>query len=458
MLTIIHNFPEISILLINLTMILIAYFVVFPRIPKGNLRKIIRFDLAFSLAALFIAGLLFWGSQIDFNLIFFPVHWIVFSIVSYLLLETLFYFSYFKKYKIKTIVGSEEAGEVIPIKRKRGYTSMFKPLSPRISIIEDAGDFANQLDNFEKIFEKNLISTEENSVEIFFVEIAKEFIRKLRKNNDFKNYENLDLDDSFIEVDSEGQTRIFLKHKENLKTNLNGIEIYISYEISVDFFGETHSHWAVVGNKFYFDEKWKDDERVDVSKEEKWEYSEIDDAVSELNLYYPTKILKISWNEHSIASGVWDKKINRFHIIKYIRPIIFLKRLFMPWIKKEQEAIYIDWKPKVENQRTITKKEILEKLRDFLEHKISRKELVVWAKNIDDLYEKQKIKFEYYELDSTIYAMMEAEAGIDRLVKKIKRAKNKSLEKGVLISFEEEDYDLPKNGVENMIKWLEKLK
>jgi len=199
-------------------------------------------------------------------------------------------------------------------------------------------NFLYQLKNFEKLFAKNLRSTNKNSVDEFFVEIAKEFISKLRKEIDFSQYKNLDTEMSFIEVDEEGQTRIWLAHKNKLESLYsNGIEIMISNEIYIDWFGQTHSHYAIVGNYLFFDRNLKD--------EGKWEYSEIGDAVKDLkdSLSFSTKIIDITWNGKSVAGGIWDRKRKEFGLVREIRPILFLQRLLIFWVKKKEKVFYIDW-------------------------------------------------------------------------------------------------------------------
>ena len=96
----ISTIPELPILLINFTLILFAYFLIYPKFVKDNTARLIKFDIIISLFALFLAGVLFYGSGTSFNFIFFNGNWFWFSIITFAILEMFFFFYYLKKFKI----------------------------------------------------------------------------------------------------------------------------------------------------------------------------------------------------------------------------------------------------------------------------------------------------------------------------------------------------------------------
>jgi len=145
-----------------------------------------------------------------------------------------------------------------------------------------------------------------------------------RKKVNFEDLENFDPENSFIEVSDEGQTRIYLHHKKDLGLQLNGIEIFITDEITIEFFYENHRHFAVVGNNSYF----VDSKKVN-KNEEKWDYSEIDDAVNLLSdsLHSTIKLVRVTWNSHVIKSGFLGVSEKGLSFAKFFRPIVFIQRI-----------------------------------------------------------------------------------------------------------------------------------
>ncbi len=316
-----------------------------------------------------------------------------------------------------------------------------------INIRKSGEDFLFTFKNFEKIFKKYLISDENNSVCESFAEASKDFIVKLRKEINFSLYENLDKEQSFIEVDNEGRTRIFIAHKKTPEgLNSKGIGIFISDEIYIDWFGKTHSHYVVIGNYLFFDRNLKE--------EEKWDCSEINDAVFDLKntLDFPTKIIEITWRDKVIASGVWDKKRREFNMVRNVKPILFLQRILPFLIRKQEKIFYIDWKKKKENIQILSCEEVIEKMENFLQDSIGRKKLADWAKGVSTKYEQEKLVYEKPELDDLIFALTLAGGGIESLSKIQKSKSEKSQMIGVLL--EEYDDNLSKDDVEKIIKWI----
>lgn len=94
------NKPEIVVLSINLGIIVFAYFFIYPKYAKKDMRKMSMFDLILSLLSLVIAGFLFWGQGIKFNAILFNLNWFWFSLLTYFLIEAPFIYGYYKKYDV----------------------------------------------------------------------------------------------------------------------------------------------------------------------------------------------------------------------------------------------------------------------------------------------------------------------------------------------------------------------
>lgn len=79
--------PEAIIILVNAIFLAFAYLWVYPSLPTKTVPLLIRYDLVINAAALFVAGLLFWGSGTAFNMVFFDANWAVFSILTMACME-----------------------------------------------------------------------------------------------------------------------------------------------------------------------------------------------------------------------------------------------------------------------------------------------------------------------------------------------------------------------------------
>ncbi len=92
--------PELYILIINIIIVFIQYFVVFPRFAKNDINKLTINDIIASLISLIVAGYFFYGTGYEFNIIFTTVNWFSFSLITYLLLEIPIAIWYVKKNKV----------------------------------------------------------------------------------------------------------------------------------------------------------------------------------------------------------------------------------------------------------------------------------------------------------------------------------------------------------------------
>jgi hypothetical protein len=94
------NNPELLILALNLTVILLAYFIVFPLFCGANLNKIFRNDVLAVVTILSISGTVFWGREQEFNLLVISVNWFWFTLISYSIMEIPFMLYYIKKHNM----------------------------------------------------------------------------------------------------------------------------------------------------------------------------------------------------------------------------------------------------------------------------------------------------------------------------------------------------------------------
>ena len=92
--------PEILVLLLNTTVLVLAYCVVYPRKVGADIAKLLQSDLMATATSLVVAGFLFWGTNQQFDLLLGEVNWFAFSLVTFLLMEIPFALWYFKRFDI----------------------------------------------------------------------------------------------------------------------------------------------------------------------------------------------------------------------------------------------------------------------------------------------------------------------------------------------------------------------
>jgi len=93
--------PELAIILLNLSIILLAYFSIYPKLAGNSFHKISIYDLFTSGFALLVVALNYWGSGHEFNLLIANTNWFWFTLITYVAIEVPIMLWYFKKYKIK---------------------------------------------------------------------------------------------------------------------------------------------------------------------------------------------------------------------------------------------------------------------------------------------------------------------------------------------------------------------
>ena len=93
--------PETLLLGLNGVILGLAYVLIYPRMVADDLNTFIQSDLLATATSVIVAGSLFWGTNQPFDLLFGEVNWFVFSVVTFLLMETPFALWYFKKFDLK---------------------------------------------------------------------------------------------------------------------------------------------------------------------------------------------------------------------------------------------------------------------------------------------------------------------------------------------------------------------
>ncbi len=91
---------ELSILLLNLVIIMAGYFYIYPRFVGANESRLFMHDLVASGVAIVVAGSVYYGSGLEFNLLIADANWFWFTFLSFLVMEIPFALWYYQKYKI----------------------------------------------------------------------------------------------------------------------------------------------------------------------------------------------------------------------------------------------------------------------------------------------------------------------------------------------------------------------
>ena len=93
--------PELIVIVLNVLVLLIAYFIIYPRFCGSNANKVVINDVVASFIVLFISGSIFWGSNEEFSLLFLSVNWFWFTLITYGLIEIPLMIWYYKKNNIR---------------------------------------------------------------------------------------------------------------------------------------------------------------------------------------------------------------------------------------------------------------------------------------------------------------------------------------------------------------------
>ena len=67
--------PEIVLLILNGVILILEYFLIFPRTVGNNISKLMQSDLLATATSVIVAGFLFWGTDHQFDLLVGEVNW-----------------------------------------------------------------------------------------------------------------------------------------------------------------------------------------------------------------------------------------------------------------------------------------------------------------------------------------------------------------------------------------------
>jgi hypothetical protein len=96
------------ILLINAVVLCLAYFWVYPRFAKADMNRLLVNDLLANGTALLAAGLLFQGTGQRFQFIVFELGWFGFTLLTFVLMELPFFWSYARRYRLFEVASNDE--------------------------------------------------------------------------------------------------------------------------------------------------------------------------------------------------------------------------------------------------------------------------------------------------------------------------------------------------------------
>ncbi|GAA6206113.1 MULTISPECIES: hypothetical protein [Thalassotalea] len=93
--------PELSIIVLNLFIILVAYISIYPKLAGNSFNKISFYDIFASGFSLVLVGFNYWESSYQFSLLVTKTNWFWFTFISYAIIEIPIMIWYFKKRKVK---------------------------------------------------------------------------------------------------------------------------------------------------------------------------------------------------------------------------------------------------------------------------------------------------------------------------------------------------------------------
>ncbi|WP_444902142.1 hypothetical protein ACJJIG_04090 [Microbulbifer sp. SSSA007] len=89
--------PELIVILLNLVIVLIAYFMIYLKLAGADGNKLAISDIFTSGISIIIAGTLFWNSGQEFNALFFKLNWFWFTLFTYAAIEIPLMLWYYKR-------------------------------------------------------------------------------------------------------------------------------------------------------------------------------------------------------------------------------------------------------------------------------------------------------------------------------------------------------------------------
>ena len=93
--------PEIVLVILNGVILILAYFLIYPRTVGNNISKLMQIDLLATATSVIVSGFLFWGTNHRFDLLVGEVNWFLFSVLTFLMMEVPFALWYIKKFDVE---------------------------------------------------------------------------------------------------------------------------------------------------------------------------------------------------------------------------------------------------------------------------------------------------------------------------------------------------------------------
>jgi len=103
--------PELQILTLVGVILAVAYLGIFPTLRDKALHRLMVIDFALCALALIVAGGWFWGTGVRFTLLFYETNWVIFTLVSYGIIEIPLFLRFAKAYGIRLDGGDDDSPE-----------------------------------------------------------------------------------------------------------------------------------------------------------------------------------------------------------------------------------------------------------------------------------------------------------------------------------------------------------
>ena len=93
---------EWTVILVNASILCVAYFFVYPRFAGADMNKLLINDLLANATALLVTWFLFYCSGQRFTFIFFDLGWFGFALLTFVVMELPFFWSYARRHGLFT--------------------------------------------------------------------------------------------------------------------------------------------------------------------------------------------------------------------------------------------------------------------------------------------------------------------------------------------------------------------
>ena len=92
--------PEAQVLILNAAILGVAYLGIYPSLREKTLARLMTVDMVLSVLAVGVAGALFWGRDVTFDMVLFSTNWAVFSILTLMMMEAPLFYLFARKHGI----------------------------------------------------------------------------------------------------------------------------------------------------------------------------------------------------------------------------------------------------------------------------------------------------------------------------------------------------------------------